>query len=101
MLINASIKYFNLETRNLNNTDKIYFNKIRSINLENVFKLNQIELKYDNELQKLKDEQNKKINEIQNQNNENNNINNIKNFNIDNNIEDLKNKKILLDDNKK
>ena len=27
MLKNASIKYFNLETGNLNNTDKIYFNK--------------------------------------------------------------------------
>ena len=91
MLKNASIKYFNLETGNLNNTDKIYFDKIRSINLENEFKLNQIELKYDNELQKLKDEHDKIINEIQNQNNDNNNI---ENNNIDNN------KKINLDDNK-
>ena len=39
MLKNASIKYYNLETGNLNNTDKIYFDKIRKINLENDYNL--------------------------------------------------------------
>ncbi len=90
MLKNASIKYYNLETGNLNNIDKIYFDKIRSINLENDFKLNQIELKYENELQKIKDEHNKAINEIQNNNKKiifDNNINNIDNNNY------IKNKK--------
>ena len=72
MLKNASIKYFNLETGNLNNTDKIYFDKIRKINLENDYKLNQINIKYENELQQILDEHNKLINEIQNTNNNNN-----------------------------
>jgi len=72
MLKNASIKYFNLETGNLNNTDKIYFDKIRKINLENDYKLNQINIKYENELQQILDEHNKLINEIQNTNNINN-----------------------------
>ena len=76
MLKNASIKYFNLETGNLNNTDKIYFDKIRKINLENDYKLNQINIKYENELQQILDEHNKLINEIQNNaNNINKNIN--------------------------
>ena len=66
MLKNASIKYFNLETGNLNNKDKIYFDKIRKINLENDYKLNQINIKYENELQQILDEHNKLINEIQN-----------------------------------
>ena len=66
MLKNASIKYFNLETGNLNNKDKIYFDKIRKINLENDYKLNQINIKYENELQQILDEHNKIINEIQN-----------------------------------
>ena len=80
MLKNASIKYFNLETGNLNNIDRLYFDKIRSINLENDFKLNQIELKYENELQKIKEEHDKILNEISNnQNIENNDINNIMN----------------------
>ena len=89
MLKNASIKYFNLETGNLNNTDKIYFDKIRKINLENDCKLNQINIKYENELQQILDEHNKLINEIQN------NANNInKDINIINtNEEDNKGKK--------
>ena len=89
MLKNASIKYFNLETGNLNNTDKIYFDKIRKINLENDYKLNQINIKYENELQQILDEHNKLINEIQN------NANNInKDINIINtNEEDNKGKK--------
>ena len=97
MLKNASIKYYNLETGNINNIDKIYFEKIRNINLENDFKLNQIELKYENELQKIKDEHNKALNDIQNNN---------KKIVFDNNIENnyIKNKKtnekIILDDNK-
>ena len=64
MLKNASIKYYNLETGNLNNTDKIYFDKIRKINLENDYKLNQINIKYENEFQKLLDEHNKIVNEL-------------------------------------
>ena len=75
MLKNASIKYFNLETGNLNNLDRLYFEKIRKINLENDYKLNQINIKYDNELQQILDEHNKLINEIQNNNLKNNNIN--------------------------
>ena len=69
MLKNASIKYFNLETGNLNNKDKIYFDKIRKINLESDYKLNQINIKYENELQQILDEHNKLINEIQNNTN--------------------------------
>ena len=87
MLKNASIKYYNLETGNLNNTDKIYFEKIRSINLENDFKLNKIELKYENELQKLKDEHDKVITEIQKNQNIDSNQNNEK-INMDNKIEE-------------
>ena len=87
MLKNASIKYYNLETGNLNNTDKIYFEKIRSINLENDFKLNQIELKYENELQKLKDERDKIITEIQNNQYIDNNKKDEK-INLDNKIEE-------------
>ena len=68
MLKNASIKYFNLETGNLNNIDKIYFEKIRKINLENDYKLNEINIKYENEIQHNIDEHNKLINEIQNNN---------------------------------
>ena len=88
MLKNASIKYFNLETGNLNNTDKIYFDKIRKINLENDYKLNQINIKYENELQQILDEHNKLINEIQNANNNINNENKEKpneKYNINNN----------------
>ena len=88
MLKNASIKYFNLETGNLNNTDKIYFDKIRKINLENDYKLNQINIKYENELQQILDEHNKLINEIQNTNNNINNENKEKpneKYNINNN----------------
>lgn len=92
MLKNASIKYFNLETGNLNNTDRVYFDKIRNINLENDYKLNQINLKYENELQKIVDEHNKVINEIQDNKKDNNNINN--------NTKNNKNEKINLDDNK-
>ena len=87
MLKNASIKYYNLETGNLNNTDKIYFEKIRSINLENDFKLNQIELKYENELQKLKDEHDKIITDIQNNQYIDNNQKDEK-INLDNKIEE-------------
>ena len=95
MLKNASIKYFNLETGNLNNIDRIYFDKIRSINLENEFKLNKIELKYENELQKIKEEHDKVLNEIiNNQNVENNDINNISNKNKKNNINNYDNNKI-------
>ena len=89
MLKNASIKYFNLETGNLNNLDKLYFDKIRKINMENDYKLNQINIKYDNELQQILDEHNKLINEIKN-----NNLNNINNINnINNNEDDIKEKK--------
>ena len=95
MLKNASIRYYNLETGNLNNIDKIYFDNIRNINLENEYKLNQIELKYENELQKIKDEHEKIVNEIQN-----NNIN-IDNNNINkNNIINNKNERINFNDNK-
>ena len=87
MLKNASIKYYNLETGNLNNTDRVYFEKIRSINLENDFKLNQIELKYENELQKLKDEHDKIITEIQNNQYIDNNKKDEK-INLDNKIEE-------------
>jgi len=98
MLKNSNIKYFNLETGNLNNTDRIYFDKIRNINLENDYKLNQINLKYENELQKIIEEHNKVINEIQD--NKNDNINNININNLNNNSKNNKNQKINLDDNK-
>ena len=87
MLKNASIKYYNLETGNLNNIDKIYFDKIKNINLENDFKLNQIELKYENELQKLKDEHDKIITEIQNNQYFDDN-NKKEKINVDNKIEE-------------
>ena len=87
MLKNASIKYYNLETGNLNNIDKIYFDKIKNINLENDFKLNQIELKYENELQKLKDEHDKIITEIQN-NQQFDDNNKKEKINVDNKIEE-------------
>ena len=90
MLKNASIKYFNLETGNLNNKDKIYFEKIRKINLENDYKLNQINIKYENELQQILDEHNKIINEIQNNANTINKDINI----INTNEEENKGKKI-------
>ena len=90
MLKNASIKYFNLETGNLNNKDKIYFDKIRKINLENDYKLNQINIKYENELQQILDEHNKLINEIQNNANTINKDINI----INTNEEENKGKKI-------
>ena len=94
MLKNSSIKYFNLETGNLNNTDRIYFDKIRNINLENDYKLNQINLKYENELQKIIDEHNKVINEIQDNKKENNNNKNNKNEKI--NLDDNKTEEYLL-----
>ena len=93
MLKNASIKYYNLETGNLNNTDKIYFDKIRKINLENDYKLNQINIKYENEFQKLLDEHNKIVNEIRN------NDNNINNEEENKNEEKL-NDKIDIENNK-
>ena len=106
MLKNASIKYFNLETGNINNTDKIYFEKIRKINLENEYKLNQINIKYENELQQIMDEHNKIINDIKNNEinlldndlNINNNINNIKKDENKNNPKAID--KFNLDDNK-
>ena len=85
MLKNASIKYYNLETGSLNNTDKIYFEKIRKINLENDYKLNQINIKYENEFQKLLDEHNKIVNELRS------------NDNIINNEEENKNEEKLND----
>lgn len=68
LLKHSSIKYYNLDTGNANDTDKIYFNKIRNINLENDYKLNQINLKYENEISKLMNDHSKIINDIQNQN---------------------------------
>ena len=85
MLKNASIKYYNLETGTLNNTDKIYFEKIRKINLENDYKLNQINIKYENEFQKILDEHNKIVNELRS------------NDNIINNEEENKNEEKLND----
>ena len=85
MLKNASNKYYNLETGTLNNTDKIYFEKIRKINLENDYKLNQINIKYENEFQKLLDEHNKIVNELRS------------NDNIINNEEENKNEEKLND----
>ena len=35
MLFNSTTKYYNLETGNLNETDKNYFESLRNINLEN------------------------------------------------------------------
>ena len=93
MLKNASIKYYNLETGNLNNTDKIYFEKIRKINLENDYKLNQINIKYENEFQKILEEHNKIVNEIRNNDN---NINNEE----DNKNEEKLNDKLEIESNK-
>ena len=95
MLKNASIKYYNLETGNLNNTDKIYFEKIRKINLENDYKLNQINIKYENEFQKILEEHNKIVNEIRNNDN---NINN--NNEEDNKNEEKLNDKLEIENNK-
>ena len=93
MLKNASIKYYNLDTGNLNNTDKIYFEKIRKINLENDYKLNQINIKYENEFQKILEEHNKIVNEIRNNDN---NINNEE----DNKNEEKLNDKLEIESNK-
>ena len=93
MLKNASIKYYNLDTGNLNNTDKIYFEKIRKINLENDYKLNQINIKYENEFQKILEEHNKIVNEIRN------NDNNINNEEENKNEEKL-NDKLKIENNK-
>ena len=93
MLKNASIKYYNLETGNLNNTDKIYFEKIRKINLENDYKFNQINIKYENEFQKILEEHNKIVNEIRNNDN---NINNEE----DNKNEEKLNDKLEIENNK-
>ena len=93
MLKNASIKYYNLETGNLNNTDKIYFEKIRKINLENDYKFNQINIKYENEFQKILEEHNKIVNEIRNNDN---NINNEE----DNKNEEKLNDKLEIESNK-
>ena len=93
MLKNASIKYYNLDTGNLNNTDKIYFEKIRKINLENDYKLNQINIKYENEFQKILEEHNKIVNEIRNNDN---NINNEE----DNKNEEKLNDKLEIENNK-
>ena len=95
MLKNASIKYYNLDTGNLNNTDKIYFEKIRKINLENDYKLNQINIKYENEFQKILEEHNKIVNEIRNNDN---NINN--NNEEDNKNEEKLNDKLEIENNK-
>ena len=95
MLKNASIKYYNLETGNLNNTDEIYFEKIRKINLENDYKLNQINIKYENEFQKILEEHNKIVNEIRNNDN---NINN--NNEEDNKNEEKLNDKLEIENNK-
>ena len=93
MLKNASIKYYNLDTGNLNNTDKIYFEKIRKINLENDYKFNQINIKYENEFQKILEEHNKIVNEIRNNDN---NINNEE----DNKNEEKLNDKLEIENNK-
>ena len=93
MLKNASIKYYNLDTGNLNNTDKIYFEKIRKINLENDYKFNQINIKYENEFQKILEEHNKIVNEIRNNDN---NINNEE----DNKNEQKLNDKLEIESNK-
>ena len=93
MLKNASIKYYNLDTGNLNNTDKIYFEKIRKINLENDYKFNQINIKYENEFQKILEEHNKIVNEIRNNDN---NINNEE----DNKNEEKLNDKLEIESNK-
>ena len=93
MLKNASIKYYNLDTGNLNDTDKIYFEKIRKINLENNYKLNQINIKYENEFQKILEEHNKIVNEIRNNDN---NINNEE----DNKNEEKLNDKLEIENNK-
>ena len=93
MLKNASVKYYNLDTGNLNNTDKIYFEKIRKINLENDYKLNQINIKYENEFQKILEEHNKIVNEIRNNDN---NINNEE----DNKNEEKLNDKLEIENNK-
>ena len=93
MLKNASVKYYNLDTGNLNNTDKIYFEKIRKINLENDYKLNQINIKYENEFQKILEEHNKIVNEIRNNDN---NINNEE----DNKNEEKLNDKLEIESNK-
>ena len=82
MLFNSSIKYYNLETGNLNETDKNYFESLRQINIENDRKLNEIQMKYEKTTRKIIDEHNEIINNLKNnsENNSNNNEDNLNNI---------------------
>jgi hypothetical protein len=47
MLLNSNIKYYNLNTGDLNNIDKKYFENLKKINNESEKKLFEIEKKFE------------------------------------------------------
>ena len=53
MLSSACIKYYNLESGNLSETDRTYFEAMRSISIENAKKINEITSKYDQQKETL------------------------------------------------
>ena len=82
MLFNSTTKYYNLETGNLNETDKNYFESLRQINLENDKKLNDIQMKYEITTRKILNEHNDIINNLKKNNQNNNFDNNSNNINF-------------------
>ena len=56
MLSNACIKYYNLETGNMNDTDKTYFEAINQINIESEAKLRELNDKYEKTAKEIKEE---------------------------------------------
>ena len=82
MLFNSTTKYYNLETGNLNETDKNYFESLRNINLENEKKLSDIQIKYEIATRKILNEHNDIINNLKKNNQNNNFDNNSVNINL-------------------
>ena len=82
MLFNSTTKYYNLETGNLNETDKNYFESLRQINLENEKKLSDIQIKYEIATRKILNEHNDIINNLKKNNQNNNFDNNSVNINL-------------------
>ena len=64
MLSNACIKYYNLETGNMNETDRLYYEAIRNINNENDRKLNEINEKYSKTTNQIIKEHNELVEQI-------------------------------------
>ena len=82
MLFNSTTKYYNLETGNLNETDKNYFESLRQINLENEKKLTDIQMKYEIATRKILNEHNDIINNLKKNNQNNSFDNNSSNINL-------------------